>query len=246
LFELVVLGSISGFPYYVKQFIDIVAFRMSGALSLEQMSTQNWQRRLLASTRGRVISLLRTGPRTVNDLAAALSLTDNAVRTHLAALERDGLVEQEGVRRAVGKPAFVYRLTEQAESFFPKAYATILTNVLAHLRTERGDRGLEEFLRAVGQEAGTHARVSSDSMRARVEAAVKILGDLGGLAEVVEAEDAYFIKGFSCPLSAVVTDNPEACTLAEELIAGAVGSEVRECCDRSGKPRCSFRIAKPA
>jgi predicted ArsR family transcriptional regulator len=243
LFEFVA-GSIPGFPYYVKQFVDIVDFRMAYALCLGQMSTQNWQRRLLASTRGRVISLLRTGPRTVNDLADALGLTDNAVRTHLAALERDGLVEQEGVRRAVGKPAHVYRLTGEAESLFPKAYATILSRVLERLRAERGSAALEEFLRAVGHEAGERARNDLPTLRARVEAAVQLLGELGGLAEIEEEADAFVIKGFSCPLGAVVGRNPEACTLAEELIAGAVGAEVRECCDRSNSPRCTFRVRK--
>ena len=210
------------------------------------MSNQNWQRRLLASTRGRVISVLRTGPRTVNELAESLALTDNAVRTHLAALERDGLVEQEGVRRAVGKPAHVYRLTGEAESIFPKAYATILASVLARLRAERGTDALQDFLRAVGHDAGERAHDESLTPRERVEAAVKMLGDLGGLAEIVEEDDAYVIRGFSCPLGAIVGRNPETCSLAEEMIAGVVGAPVRECCDRSDTPRCAFRVEKQA
>src|SRR5215207_8128885 len=51
-------------------------------------------------TRARVIELLRHGRKTVDDLAAALGLTDNAVRMHLAGLEREGLVRAEGVRRS--------------------------------------------------------------------------------------------------------------------------------------------------
>ena len=209
------------------------------------MTSHNWQRRLFASTRGRVISLLRTGPRTVNELAEAVGLTDNAVRTHLAGLERDGLVEQEGVRRAVGKPAFVYKLSPHAETLFPKAYATILGSVLAKLRAERGSEGLEEFLRGVGQEAGEDARARSDDLRERVDAAAALLGQLGGLAEVEDHADAFMIRGYSCPLGAVVGDNPEACKLAEELVATVVGGEVEECCDRRGAARCNFRVAKP-
>ena len=58
-----------------------------------------WSLRFLTSTRGRLIALLRRDTRTVDDLASALNLTDNAVRAHLAALERDGIVRQCGVRR---------------------------------------------------------------------------------------------------------------------------------------------------
>src|SRR3989442_183899 len=54
------------------------------------MQRTGWNKRLLASTRGRILALLRSENRTVNGLAAALRLTDNAVRAHLLSLERDG------------------------------------------------------------------------------------------------------------------------------------------------------------
>src|SRR5688572_23650059 len=202
-----------------------------------------WRQRLLASTRGRVLSLLRWGPRTVNDLADALELTDNAVRLHLSSLERDGLVEQEGVRRGAGKPAHVYQLTGEAESLFPKAYATVLAEVLAYVREHQGRAGLEAFLRDVGRRAGERARASAPSLRERVDAAVALLGELGGLAEVQEDSEGLLIRGFSCPLGAIVGANPEACALAEELVGGVIGTPVHECCDRTSTPRCAFRIA---
>ena len=55
--------------------------------------------RFFTSTRGRIVTLLRRASRTVDELAAALDLTDNAVRAHLATLERDGIVQQRGARR---------------------------------------------------------------------------------------------------------------------------------------------------
>jgi predicted ArsR family transcriptional regulator len=208
------------------------------------MAAQNWQNRILATTRGRVISLLRTGPQTVNELAASLELTDNAVRTHLAALERDGLIEQAGVRRAIGKPAHVYRLTGEIEALFPKAYSTILSGVLAAIREERGSAGLEEFLRRVGHEAGEQARVEDLDLPERIVVALKVLANLGGLGEIEDREDAFVIRGYSCPMGAIVGRNPEACALAEEIVSGVVGTKVTECCDRSETPRCMFRIEK--
>ncbi|MFL5666689.1 MAG: ArsR family transcriptional regulator, partial [Ktedonobacteraceae bacterium] len=52
--------------------------------------------RFFTSTRGHIITLLRRAGHTVDELARALQLTDNAVRSHLATLERDGLVRQSG------------------------------------------------------------------------------------------------------------------------------------------------------
>ena len=56
-----------------------------------------WRDRLFKSTRGKILELLRTRECTVNELADALHLTDNAVRAHLASLERDRLVVQSGM-----------------------------------------------------------------------------------------------------------------------------------------------------
>jgi predicted ArsR family transcriptional regulator len=207
------------------------------------MTTRHWRQRMISSTRGRVLSLLRLGPRTVNELAETLALTDNAVRVHLAALERDGLVDQKGVRRAIGKPAYVYELTAEAESLFPKAYATVLSEALAYVLETSGPEGLERFARAVGKRAGERARTKGGTLRERVAAAVALLEELGGLAKMEEDGDAILIRGFSCPLAAVVTGNPAACALAEELVSTVVGAPVVECCDRTGAPRCAFRVS---
>ena len=76
--------------------------------------------RFFASTRGQVVALLRRGNRTVEELAQALGLTDNAVRAHLATLERDGLVRQAGLRGGPSKPAYAYALTPAAGRLFPR------------------------------------------------------------------------------------------------------------------------------
>src|SRR5207302_2563781 len=88
----------------------------------------------LETTRGQVVLLLRGGSRTVNDLAGALELTDNAIRSHLAALMRGGLVRSSGLRVGLRKPHVVYELTAQSERLFPKNYAVLLNEVLAVLK----------------------------------------------------------------------------------------------------------------
>jgi len=69
-------------------------------------------------TRGQILALLRRGQMTVDELAQAIGVTDNAVRMHLAALERDGLARAVGVRREgnVGKPATLYAVPPEADA----------------------------------------------------------------------------------------------------------------------------------
>src|SRR3954464_14674067 len=90
------------------------------------MTTGARDERFLASTRGQVVTLLRPGERTVDEMAQTLGLSDNAVRAHLATLERDGLVRQAGLRRGTSRPAYAYALTPAAERFFPKVYGALL------------------------------------------------------------------------------------------------------------------------
>src|SRR5574341_1702227 len=78
---------------------------------LKNMSRTKLDKRFFASTRGRIVALLRGTTRTVDELAEELELTDNAVRAHLLSLERDGLLRQSGLQRGTRKPHFAYELT---------------------------------------------------------------------------------------------------------------------------------------
>ena len=209
------------------------------------MGTTRRDERFFASTRGQVVELLRRGSRTVEDLATALGLTDNAVRAHIAALERDGLVVQSGVRRATGKPAYVYELTAEADRLFPKAYGTLLHQLLDVLADRVAPDTLDEVLREVGRRVATGNAVGGD-LRRRVEHAATLLGDLGGLADIAESGDGFVIRGCSCPIAAAVQDHPEACLIAETLLAEVISVPVRQVCDQGPPPRCRFDVPAPA
>src|SRR5947209_17666339 len=111
------------------------------------MRPTRWDKRFWASTRGRVILLLRQGSRTVNDLAAALGLSDNAVRTHLDRLERDGLVHPSGSRPGTRKPNVIYGLTPEAERLFPKMYGPVLRGLLDALVESLPAKKLDDIVR---------------------------------------------------------------------------------------------------
>lgn len=192
-----------------------------------------WSLRFLTSTRGRLIALLRRNTRTVDDLASELNLTDNAVRAHLAALERDGIVRQCGVRRdgSVGKPAYAYELTADAEQFFPKPYATVLNEMLDALEGQLPSEELDRLLQRIGARLATGYPPGQGDTRKRLEAAVDALNQIGGLADLDVDDGTFSLRGYSCPLAAVVPGHPDACHLAEAFVSGVAGVPVRECCD---------------
>jgi predicted ArsR family transcriptional regulator len=201
-----------------------------------------WNERFFASTRGQVVLLLRQGQATVEDLAGALGLTDNAVRAHLTALERDGLVVQRGQRQGIGKPAYTYVLTSEAEGLFPKAYGAVLHQLLDVLGESLSPQALDTTLREVGRRLAAEQPRAAGDLRERAEGAVALLNDLGGLA-TLEENGALMIQGRSCPLAEAVEGHPETCLLAEALLAEVIGAPVRQICNPE-IPRCCFEIGQ--
>ncbi len=212
------------------------------------MNPTHADKRFFASTRGKVLILLRGGPQTVEDLARSLNVTDNAVRAHLATLERDGLVQQTGVRRGLRKPSHVYGLTPQGDARFPKAYAAVLQALLHVLRDDLSRDALGPVLRETGRRlaASNPVPTSDGDLAARAATAAEVLDALGGRVGVVEEDGRLWLRGASCPLAAVVPGHPEACRIAEALLTEATGVCVREHCDRGQPPHCVFEIVPNA
>lgn len=206
-----------------------------------------WERQIGGPMRGRIIALLRRGASTVEELAAELKVTDNAVRTHLQLLEREGMISATGSRQGpgAGKPAVTYAIAAQAESSLSSAYAPVLAALLQTLAERTSPTELDELLREVGRRLGTPAS-KSGSLDTRVRAAAAMLTSLGSELDVERTPEGYLLRGYACPLAAVVRDEPHSCHAVEELVGAVVGAPVRERCDRSVRPQCRFEILRPS
>jgi predicted ArsR family transcriptional regulator len=202
----------------------------------------DWLDRLIGGTRARLLRLVRGRSVSINELAAGVGITDNAVRGHVAALERDGLVRARAQRATGGKPARLYELTPEAEELFPKAYALVLTELLTTIREEQGEEAMLARLRDVGRRLGVGGAAGHASTAGRVAAVSALLESLGGSIEAERTGEGWTLRSAGCPLSRVVAQNPEVCRLVESVVAEATQCEAREICDRTGLPRCAFVV----
>ncbi len=211
---------------------------------LKPMKTTGWRSRLMESTRGKILDLLRTKGQTVNELAAALKLTDNAVRAHLLSLERDGLIHQSGTQPGFRKPHATYALTAEAEQIFPKSYGVLLDLILIVISRQLSPKELRSAMREVGKRiAANHLdEIKGKSRKQRIDTALRILKDLGGAASFEESEGKHFIRGNGCPLAAATARHPEACLIAESLLSQIMGAPVKEHCLHGAAPSCRFEI----
>ena len=205
------------------------------------MSTAHFDKRFFESTRGRIVALLRSGNRTVNDLVDELGLTDNAIRAHLLSLERDSLVMQKGMIKGFRKPHFVYGLTENGRQLFPRSYDSLLNQLLISIKGRFSPESFRDLLQDVGRKIGVQKPTHED-IRERVKLAAVELYDFGGSPTVSEFEGRLSITSDNCPFAEVVSEHPETCKIVESMVAEIVRAPVEEKCIRDGSPRCNFII----
>ncbi len=193
-----------------------------------------------------MLGLLRRGPRTVEELASALGFTDNAIRLHLSALERDGLIFQESVRRraAAGKPAVVFAIHPDTELLFSRAYAPVLCAMLDELSVELSSKKGEQFLRAVGRRLARELpNTPTPNAAVAAEKCVALLRSLGGEPEIQHNGETLIVQSSTaCPLALAVKRNPDLCNSLETLLCEVAHASIRSVCDHGDRPRCRFEV----
>lgn len=200
----------------------------------------------LAGTRGRIIDLIRRSPSSVTEIASQLGLSYNAVRTHLTALERDGLIVRGGLRRGETRPFTVYELAAGVDDALSRAYMPFASHLMRALGERLSDAALGDLMRDVGRRLAREWPRTRGPLAKRVDAASALLQELGAPNEVERMPAALRIRGYGCLLAAAVHDQPHVCHAMESLLEELIGVPVRECCERGAHPRCCFEVQVPA
>lgn len=200
-------------------------------------------------TRQTVLKLLKIrGSATAGELARELGLTEMAVRRHLMALERDGYASATPVRQPMGRPAYVYELTEEAEQFFPKNYHLLALDLLELLEQEEGredaaDRMFEARRRLLYRR---HAgRMAGKPLPERIGELAAIQNEGGYMVEVETSSDReVLLHEYNCPIAQVAACYEQACNCELALFRDLLEADVErvECLAKGGN-KCTYRIA---
>ena len=199
----------------------------------------------LPPARHAVLELIRRGARTVNTLADALRISDNAVRVHLVSLERDGLIVRSGLVRSgtAGQPAAEYELTTSGELALSSAYPAAMVALAGAIGEKLDARARRAvFLEAGKRLASTMVDRDGGSLGAKASACAELIETLGGSATVTTARGAAMLEGAGCPLAAAVRNEPATCALVEGLLERHAGVHAEQLCHHGDRPSCRFRL----
>jgi predicted ArsR family transcriptional regulator len=201
-------------------------------------------------TRRAITKLLKTeGPLDSAKLAERLGLTAMAVRQHLYALQREGLVAAEARPVPIGRPAKFWRLTREADRLFPEAYAELSVALIDSVKDAFGDEGLERVLtsRCARQRMDYGKRIRpGDRLEKRLQELAKVRTEEGYMAEIrSEGEGRYLLIENHCPICAAANACQGFCATELELFRSVLGPGVTvERAEHiiSGDHRCVYRV----
>lgn len=203
---------------------------------------------LLGDTRARVVLELNDGPRGVADVAGALELSEVAVRRHLQALERAGLIDAETVRRdGPGRPAARYRLSERGRRLLPDRSGELANELLEFLEADGGRRAVLRFLRwrRARQHERYAARLDADaSPTERADQLAQLLSEDGFPSRLEVDGDSLTLRQQHCAIRDVAAENPELCAFEAAMFRDLLGVEVtRRETIAGGQDACRCHLA---
>ncbi len=196
------------------------------------------------STRDVILYAIKSSNQaTVEDLAEAADVSPVTVRHHLNALQADGLIEASSVRRKVGRPYYVYSISEQGQELFPKRYVRLTSRLLDELKDKLPEAAVSEIFRGVVNRIVDEHRGEFEHLpfEERLNYLVRLLADEGFLSSWEKTSDGYRFVEYSCPYISIGNQHTEVCNFDRELILNVLQTPIQQhTCMLDGENCCEF------
>jgi predicted ArsR family transcriptional regulator len=200
----------------------------------------------MQETRQQILTILKEkGAGTVDELATSLDLTPITVRHHLSILLGEGYLSAQQVRRKVGRPHYVYNLTDKASDLFPQGYHLLTDRILDEVKAMVGQDGMREILSRLADKlaASIGPQITDGTLEERLDQAARLLVKEGFLAKWERTPDGYVFYELNCPYRRVIQRHPEVCTMDQHFLSEVLHIGVEKIdCIVGGGDRCSYRV----
>jgi DeoR family transcriptional regulator, suf operon transcriptional repressor len=198
--------------------------------------------------------LLKQGNSTAQVLSETLQVTPQAVRRHLKDLETEGLIVHEVVHTGMGRPNYLYALSQEGRNQFPDRYDDFAVSLLDTLAETVGKDQVGSILRKQWERKALEYRdrVGTGSLEKRVAHLVELRKAEGYMAECYEIEPEagnpsavpqFILTEYNCAISQIAESFPSVCGHELEMFAVALDCHVeRTHWLVNGEHRCGYLI----
>ena len=200
-------------------------------------------------TREKILMLLKKkGPLAIEDLGKELNITSMGIRQHLLSLERRGLIAYSTKRQGIGRPAFMYMLTDYADDLFPKSYHEFLIGAFKDIEKHDGRKKIDDIFkwrksRILKEMKETLAEAKN--MLDKLNSFRDILESKGYFVEIADSNGHFRLQQFNCPIYKLATQFREACVHELQMYKDFFGKEInRKECLADGDLSCTYIIPK--
>jgi len=190
-------------------------------------------------------SIKQTPQSTVDELAEAAEISPVTVRHHLNALQAEGTIEAASVRRKVGRPYYVYSLSEQGQELFPKRYVRLTSRLLDELKGRLPQEVINEIFSGLVNTVLEEHKGEFEHLpiEERMDYLVNLLSDEGFLSTWEKTTSGYRLVEYSCPYLSIGSTHAEVCEFDKQLMTGVLQLQVhQDSCMLHGANCCQFSI----
>jgi DeoR family suf operon transcriptional repressor len=171
--------------------------------------------------------LARQGQASAQDLASYLQISPQATRRHLKDLETEHLITHQAVQVGMGRPQYVYQLSDKGRDRLPERYGDFAVSLLDALAETVGKEQVGSVLKKQWERKALdyQQQVGHGSIQDKVERLVQIRRDEGYMAEwrvmnqgsssdsdtPQSSKPQYLITEHNCAISEVARSFPTVC-----------------------------------
>lgn len=214
----------------------------------------------MENTRQTLLGILRKRKQaTVDQLTRELGLAPATVRRHLDILMRDNYVTAAQKRRDIGRPHYVFSLTDQGDDLFPRNYIRLTNRIIDELvslgpEETKGKGGVDLagviFEKMAEHVAQTYAgRISGTTLKERAQQVISLLANEGMFFELRKAKEGYLLLGQGCPCPRIADTHSEVCVHDQRLLARLLDAEVQPAGVSQGEDErscCAYLVKEKA
>lgn len=183
----------------------------------------------------------------VSELCDRINLSYMGVKQHCVSLEKDGYLDTWRRPKGMGRPEKAYRLTNQAQEFFPTEYTNLTLEILESMRQVYGEAAPEKILYQIYQNliVSVMNRIVGETFEEKARALAAYRDSEGYMSEYYCNPDnnQRQIIEYNSPVLALADRYKIVPQMEEQLFERVLGVKVYRQTERvSGLYKCVFTL----